>query len=74
MRGREGQLHFLWTHTPVSTLLLLTPARAAVLNLGAATPLGVTNQTSCVSDIYIRIHHGSKIAVMKKQQSNVVVG
>ena len=37
---------------------------AVVLNLGVATPLGVTYQIFCISDIYIVIHNSSKIIVM----------
>lgn len=53
MRGHEGQLHFLWTHTPVATLLLLTPARAAVLNWWVATPLGGCHKSDILCIRYL---------------------
>lgn len=38
---------------------------AAVLTLWASTLLGVAYQLSCISEIYITTHNGSKIAAMK---------
>ena len=54
--------------TPWATVKDLFPFRnikAVVLNLRVATPLGITYQISCTSDIYIMIHNSSKVRVMK---------
>jgi hypothetical protein len=38
------------------------------------TPAGVTDQMSCISDIYITIHNTTKVTVMKQQQNNFTAG
>jgi hypothetical protein len=38
---------------------------AVVLNLWVSTQTGVTYQISCISGIYIVIHNGSKMTVVK---------
>lgn len=43
--------------------------RSAVLNLWVLILLGAAPQISCLSGNYIKIHHSSKIAVVKQQQS-----
>lgn len=42
--------------------------RGVVLHLWDMTPLGITNQIPCKSDIYTIIHNGSKVTVMEQQQ------
>lgn len=52
----------LWTNT----------FRAVALNLWVVTPWGC--QISCISDIYIAVHHSSNITVMKQERNNFMVG
>ena len=52
---------------PNSSLSSETVLGPVVLNLWVMTPLGVSDQISCILDIYIMIHNSSKITVMKQQ-------
>lgn len=51
-----------------------TSLKSAVLNLWSMAHLAVSYKISYVSDIYITIHKGSKITVIKEQENNIYVG
>lgn len=55
---REGQ-------EKLSSLITAYQPRPSVLNLWVETPWGVVYQISCISGIYIVIHNGSKMTVVK---------
>lgn len=61
----------LWT--AISWALDKAPfSRPVVFNLCVMTPLGVTYQIPCISDIYIMSHSNSKFTVMKQQWKQFV--
>ena len=47
------------------TITILRSSRRVVVNLWAEPPLPQGSQISCISDIDIATHNGSKIVVMK---------
>ena len=61
-KGKLQKGESILRHTSKEGLSVSSPM---VLNLLVVTPLGVTYQISCISDIYITIHNSSKITVMK---------